>query len=143
MLFSEGTGQQVVSTETAQTVGKVKHFVVDPVRRQVVALTLKKTDHGDTLRWTDLTAFGADAVTVTSADKITEMPEDVAHLATKDRRLLGRRVLTVEGDEIGSVDDVEFDPATGAVINLIVKDAQIPGVRLVGAGTYAVVVTVD
>ena len=66
MRFSEAVGRQVVSTSTAQTVGRVDEFVVDSRRRAVVALSLRRTEGGDTLLWTDIVAFGADAVTVAS-----------------------------------------------------------------------------
>ena len=64
MRFSEAKGHKVVSTDSAETVGKVAGFVVDPRSASVVALSLKKTgDHGTTLPWTGITAFGPDAVT--------------------------------------------------------------------------------
>ena len=43
------------------------------------------------------------------------------------------------GDEIGTVDDVEFDPETGEVTSLILASGDIAGTRLVGIGSYAVV----
>lgn len=61
MLFSEGDGRKIVSTATAETVGRVKGFVVDPATRSVLALQVKKGESGDTLRWSEVIAFGADA----------------------------------------------------------------------------------
>jgi len=140
MRFSEALGRQVVSTSTAETVGVVDEFVVDPRRRAVVALSLKKTDGGDTLLWTDIAAFGSDAVTVTSADKIVAAAPAIIALSGKDHRLVGRRVLTSSGDDIGTVDDVEFDADTGAITSLLLAAGDVAGARLVGVGSYAVVV---
>jgi sporulation protein YlmC with PRC-barrel domain len=141
MRFSEASGHKIVSTATAENVGKLDAFVVDPVTRSVVALTLKKTADGDTLPWGDIVGFGADAVTVADAAKIVEAPADLAELTGKDHHLLGKRLLSSGGDELGKVKDVDFDPATGTVTSIITKEHEVPGSALVGVGSYAVVVT--
>lgn len=143
MRFSAASGRQVVSTSTAATVGKVDEFVVDPRRRAVIAMLLKKTGSGEVLRWTDLTAFGEDAVTVPGADKIGDADPEITSLSGKDHRMLGKRVLSTLGDELGSVADVEFDPETGVITALVLGDGSIEGVRLVGVGSYAVVVQAE
>jgi uncharacterized protein YrrD len=141
MRFSEAKGRKVVSSSTASTVGKVSRFVVDPATRAVVAVELRKTQDGDVLRWSDITAFGADAVTVTDADMIGDGGERVKALSGKSHRVLGKRVLTSTGDELGKVDDVDFDPASGALTAILVdKGPEVPAGRLLGVGSYAVVV---
>jgi len=140
MRLSETLGRQVVSTASAATVGSIHELVIDPQTAAVVAMILKKTDDGDTLRWSDIVAFGADAVTVTGADKLTSTPPEIADLHRKTHRIMGKRVLTSAGDELGTVADVEFDPDTGGVTALVLGDGRVAGGRLVGAGSYAVVV---
>jgi sporulation protein YlmC with PRC-barrel domain len=140
MRFSEASGRQVVSTSSAETVGRVDEFIVDARRRAIVALSLKRTDGGDTLLWTDIVAFGADAVTVTAADKIVDAAPAIVALSGKDHRLVGKRVLTADGDDIGTVDDVEFDADTGTITSLLLATGDVAGDRLVGVGSYAVVV---
>ena len=140
MRFSEAVGRQVVSTSTADTVGRVDEFIVDPRRRAVVALSLKRTDSGDTLLWTDIVAFGSDAVTVSSADKVVDAAPAIIALSGKEHRLIGKRVLTAGGDDIGTVDDIEFDADTGAITSLLLAAGDVAGARLVGVGSYAVVV---
>ena len=140
MRFSEAVGRQVVSTSTAQTVGRVDEFVVDSRRRAVVALSLRRTEGGDTLLWTDIVAFGADAVTVASADKSVEAAPAIVALSGKEHRLIGKRVLTAGGDDIGTVDDIEFDADTGTITSLLLAAGDVAGARLLGVGSYAVVV---
>lgn len=141
MRFSDARGRKVVSTSTADTVGKIDELLVDPASRSVLALVLKKTDDGDTLRWSAITAFGEDAVTVGSAEAITAPDEQVAALTGKDHAVLGKRVLTTAGAELGKVDDVEFDHESGAIETLLLHgDDTVAGSRLVGVGSYAVVV---
>ncbi len=147
MRFSEAEGHKVVSTSTAETVGRVKRLVVDPSSRRVVALDLKKTRDAKGLAWGDIAAFGADAVTVTEEDKLAEHSEEVSQLARKELRILGKRVLSADGDELGAVRDVDFDPATGKVTSILLEDAtgpsEVAGSKLVGIGSYAVVVSAD
>lgn len=140
MRFSEAAGRKVVSTATAQTVGKVDGFVVDPKERAVVALSLKKTDDGDTVMWSDIVGFGSDAVTVKDADVIGEASRRVDTLSGKDHDLLGKRILSAVGDEIGKVTDVDFNPESGKLTTLIATAGEIGGERLIGVGSYAVVV---
>ncbi|MEO6701002.1 MAG: PRC-barrel domain-containing protein [Jatrophihabitantaceae bacterium] len=140
MLFSQASGRKVVSTSTAETVGQIADFVIDPQSHSLVALTVKKTGHGDTLLWTQITAFGADAVTVPGADAIIDANDAVAALAGKDRRLLGKQVLNTAGEDLGPVEDVDFDPATGRLVALSLVTGAIAGDRLIGIGSYAAVV---
>lgn len=141
--FSAAKGRKVVSTSTAATVGQVHAFVVDPQADAVIALRLRKTSGGDALKWSDITGFGEDAVTVAQAELIAEAGAAVATRSEKAHRVLGKRVLTVAGDELGEVDDVEFDPTTGAVTALVLDDGELARGRLVGVGSYAVVVAVE
>ncbi|GAB2919246.1 hypothetical protein GCM10027047_16010 [Rhodococcus aerolatus] len=142
-LFSDAKGRKVVSTSTADTVGKISEFVVDPSSRSVVAVLCKKTEDGDTLRWSDITAFGDDAVTVANAGVIGSPDETVGALTGKDHHVLGKRVLTSRGADLGKVKDVEFDHESGAIENLVLDDQSIGGARLLGVGSYAVVVRAE
>ena len=143
MLLTDATGRKVVSTSTAETVGEIADFVIDPQSHTVVAVTLKKASSGDIVLWSDLTALGADAATVTGAEVITGANDAVAALSGKDRRLLGKRVLDTLGQELGSITDVEFDPDTGVVTALVLAGGNIAGSRLVGIGSYAAIVHAD
>ena len=140
MLFTQAAGRKVVSISTAETVGRVADFVIDPQSRSVVAVTLNKTDGGDTVLWTKITAFGADAVTVAGAEMIIDANEVVAALSGKDRRLLGKRVLSTFGQDLGPITDVDFDPDTGAVTALVLATGDVAGDRLIGIGSYAAIV---
>ncbi len=140
MLITEATGRKVVSTSTAETVGQISDFVIDPQSHTVVAVTLKRADRGDTVLWSDISAFGADAVTVTGAETITEANDAVAALSGNGRRLLGKRVLNTIGEDLGPVTDVDFDPRTGAVTAIVLANGDVAGDRLIGIGSYAAIV---
>ncbi len=140
MRFSEAKGRKIVSTSDAETVGEVHEFLVDPAVGSVVAMQVKRARAGDTLRWSGITAFGDDAVTVSGGEKISDVEDDIAALLGKDHRLIGKRVLSTGGDELGQVRDVEFDHGSGAITALVLDSGGAIGNTLVGVGSYAVVV---
>ncbi|MCW2497994.1 PRC-barrel domain-containing protein [Jatrophihabitans sp.] len=141
MRLSEAVGRSVVGTANAATVGRIDEFVIDPASRTIVALHLKKTESGDTLPWGDIAAFGPDAVTLHDPAAIVAASSEVEALSGKSHRLLGKRVLLTTGDEAGVVDDVEFDPESGLITTLVLSGGEVAGERLLGIGSYAVVIS--
>lgn len=141
MLFTEAHGRKVVSTGTADTIGHLRSFVVDPAARAVVAITLrtKTAVSGTVLPWAAITGFGADAITAAGDHLLIEPDERLIALDSKAHTILGKQVLTTAGDRIGAVSDVDFDPATGA-ISALLAGQSIDGQRLIGVGSYAVIV---
>ncbi|MEJ7651181.1 MAG: PRC-barrel domain-containing protein [Nakamurella sp.] len=140
-LFSEAAGRQVVSTGNAATVGKIKTFIVDPTSQRVVGLRLSKTPNaGTVLPWPSIHSFGADAVTIADEDLIVEPDPQLAALDVKQHSIIGKQVLTTEGRKVGSVVDVDFDPADGRVVSLVLGDHSIDGTTFIGVGSYAVIV---
>lgn len=141
MRFSEAHRHKVVSTSSAVTIGRVDGFVVDPRTARVVALRLKKTPgDAELLRWSDLTAFGRDAVTVPGPEALVTADAELTTLADKHHDVLGKRVLTDTGVSVGTVQDVEFDLTDGTVRTLLTDVDEIPGTAMTGLGTYALMV---
>jgi sporulation protein YlmC with PRC-barrel domain len=71
---------------------------------------------------------------------LSDSTPEITGLVGKDHQLLGKRVLSTGGDDLGKVADTEFDPDTGAVTALVLTSGEIAGTHLVGVGSYAVVV---
>lgn len=140
MRFSETSGRKVLDTASATTVAKVSALLVDPAERRVVAVKVKRKGDQDVLRWSALTSFGPDAVTVEGERVFTSSDAQLDALSGKAGALVGKRVLTDAGDEAGTVQDVEFDPADGTVTALLTSEGDVEGSRLRGVGSYAVVV---
>jgi uncharacterized protein YrrD len=143
MLFSRARKRNVVNTTTATRVARVDSFVVLPGPARVALLRLGKVSGAGTLlAWEDLQGFGPDAVTV-ATDAVIRPARDAWERRAEDNDLeiMGKRVLTERGMELGPVTDVDFDPETGAVTSLITKTETIAGRRLIGLGGYAVVVS--
>ena len=144
MLFSQARKREVVNTATATRVARVNGFVVLPGPARVALLRLAKVSGvGTLLAWDDVQGFGPDAVTV-ATDAVIHPARDALEQRAEDGDLeiLGKRVLTERGMQLGTITDVDFDPETGAVTMLITKTETITGERLIGLGGYAVVVSV-
>jgi uncharacterized protein YrrD len=142
MLFSQARKHEVVSTATATRVARVDGFVVRAGPPRVALLRLGKVGGAGTLlAWDDVQGFGPDAVTIADEAAIRP-PVDVLEqrAESKELEILGKRVLTEHGTELGTVTDVDFDPETGAITALITTSEAIAGDRLIGLGGYAVVV---
>lgn len=141
MRFSEAHGHKVVSTASAETVGRIDSFVVDAPARQVLGLALKKAKGaGDTLPWASIAAFGTDAVTVADDAAVVSPEGRLKDLQDKRFSVEGKRVLTQAGVELGVVKDVDFDPTDGTVRALLTDREEVAGSRLVDVGSYAVIV---
>jgi uncharacterized protein YrrD len=143
MLFSQARKHNVVNTATATRVARVEGFVVLPGPARVALLRLGKVSGAGTLlAWEDVQGFGPDAVTV-ATDAVIRPARDAVEQRAEDNDLeiMGKRVLTERGMQLGPVTDVDFDPETGAVISLLTKTETIDGQRLIGLGGYAVVVS--
>ncbi len=141
MLFTELTGRKIVSTDNASTVGVVADYLVDPQVPAVVALTVAKNPgQGSVLPWSNMTAVGSDAVTVPTAGAIITPDEHLAKLSGARHALPGKRVLTTAGEELGTVRNVEFDHASGRLDALVLESGRIDPARLLGVGSYAVIV---
>lgn len=143
MRLREAYGRKVVSTDDAEAVGRLDGFVIDPEQRCVVGLRLAKVG-GDRpfVSWTDLQAFGTDAVTVPSAAVLRAASGQAEErAASKELQPIGKLVLGDLGTALGKVEDVEFDEGSGSLVDFDLGEAgTVASDRLLGLGSYALVV---
>jgi len=136
------TGRKVISRADASDLGVVGHLLVDAAGRRIAAIVIGRGKKARLIDWPQVSGFGPDAVMVSDGGAV-RTPVDDRERAAAAVEMVGRRVLTEHGTELGTLDDVTFDPATGAVEMLHVGDRQIPAGSLLGGGPYAVVVDAD
>lgn len=141
MTTFRGTRQMpVIATESADEIGAVEHYAVRDGRIRSIHVRGGKR-HALLLDWADV-SFGNDAVMVEREDDLHEARDEFEHRAAAGELvMLDKRVLRDDGDELGTVSDVEFDPEEGTIIAVHVGDRTIAGRELRGVGDYAVVVT--
>lgn len=135
-------GHPVVATANAEQLGQTSGIAVDPSRARIVALHVGGSKGSARfVPWERVASFGPDAVMVQDPTSVRETSGPFEQrVADGDGDLLGKRMLTEGGDEVGAVDDVEFDPADGRIESLLVAGEAVTAERLVGIGGYAVVV---
>ena len=132
-------GRKVISRADARDLGVVGHLLVDAAERRVAAIVIGRGRKAQLIDWSQVTGFGPDAVMVTD-DGAVRAPVDDRERAAVAVEMVGRRLLTEHGTELGMLDDVTFDAATGTVEMLRTGDREIPAGSLLGNGPYAVVV---
>lgn len=139
MLLSQVLGHPVISAEDARPAGEVAGLRIDPRTCRISELYLRDAKSGsDSVPWTDVRGVGPDAVIIDTGAAATEPDRSGSH-SRAHKRLLGKRVLTEFGEDIGTLTEVTFDPDTGMVGDLYIGHEQVPGSRLVGLGPYALV----
>jgi sporulation protein YlmC with PRC-barrel domain len=139
--WSDVKGRKVVAIDSATTVGKLSDLVLDPGQRRIAALVLSKTSgKAHVLPWPDISAFGDDAVTIANEGVIVTPDERLARLADKTHSAHGKQVLSTEGVVLGEVKDLDFEPDSGTITTLILKDGEVTADHLIAVGSYAVIV---
>ncbi len=136
-------GQAVIALDSAEEIGKVKHFVVAPDASRIERLHIdgrkKKALFAE---WADLESFGADRVMVSKADDPSEASTDRDVEAAKGNvDLIGARVLDTAGFEHGTVTDATFDADSGEIVAIGTSEGmEIASAAVHSLGSYALVV---
>lgn len=138
-------GRKVMDRGRAEQIGKVSGVVVETSGGDVRIASLRLSGAGDEHEfadWDHVTGSGEDAVVVDGVDNLhpprTPLEE---RLKGGDAELLGKRLLSDHGNEMGKVDDVDFDGTSGRIEHLVARNDRIEGSRLRSIGPYAVIVT--
>ncbi len=138
--FKAAIGRKVVSSASAEELGKIARLVVDVDTKKVTALVLGKGRKARIVAWEALSGFGPDAIMVNHESGLREATDEMDHRAVDGAlELIGKRALTELGNEIGTIDDVEFDPVDGTLEVLLVGKQKHPATTLLGNGSYAAV----
>ncbi|MEU0202950.1 MULTISPECIES: PRC-barrel domain-containing protein [unclassified Streptomyces] len=134
MLFSQARGLPVLTLTEAEEIGVVRSLTVDAASGVVTHVRVRgRHSRKETvLAWGALHAIGPDAVLVRSTAAPAEVPPH--------HELAGLRILAETGDELGTVQDVAFEPETGRVETVVSARGEVPADRLLGLGDYALVV---
>ncbi len=138
MRWKPAKGRKAVNTSSGENLGTLSGFVADPDTSHLVALVI-----GDqVIAWADAGGIGKDAVTI--ADQaMLRPPESSLEKAAVDGSgdPVGKRVITEDGQDIGVVADIDFDAESGAIRELVLGDDEVSGSRLLGIGSFAVMVS--
>lgn len=145
MRLSEADGRAVLSRESAERVGELKHVVVDAATRRITALHVSgRKKKAEMIDWDEIVGFGSDGIVVTGEARLRS-PGDERERAVVGGALDldGRLVLDDAGVSPGVLTDVLFDEASGEITAIVCADEEIAGVRLRAVGPYCVIVRAE
>jgi uncharacterized protein YrrD len=122
-------GQPAVSLDSAERTGKVTGIIVDG--DHVVAVGVDKT----VVPASAVPTFDGDALTYNEGGSQTADPDRLVNP-------VGRRVLTIAGELLGVIEDLEISPDGRIERLLLERDQALDGARLRAIGSYAAIMDV-
>ena len=139
--FKRSAGRKVVSRSSAKELGAVSHLLVDAQQVRIAAIVIGRGNKAQLAEWAQVSGFGPDAVMVVDDGALRPPADDRERAAAEGKlELVGKRVLSERGNELGELDDVTFDADTGALEELLIGDRRVQATRsLLGCGSYAAV----
>ena len=142
--FNAADKRTVVAGDSADNIGKIRGFIIDPGANRVEAVHISgRGKHADIVEWGRL-RFGGDAVIVDSEDAVERVDEEREVLAVKGKLAIrGSRVLDTAGFELGTVEDVSFDSDTGQLMTVRTTTGEVDAARLCSLGSYGPVVDAE
>ncbi|MDP8904842.1 MAG: PRC-barrel domain-containing protein [Chloroflexota bacterium] len=119
-------GQSIVSFAEGRVVDTVKDLLISETNDSIVALLVDEGGLLSSSRVVPLEAvdsFGRDAVVIRDAQAVTTASADpeVKAILNRKEQLLGKRVLTDQGDAMGSISDMYFDEKNGQILGFEVS----------------------
>jgi len=140
--FNSVAGRSMVAADTAVDLGHIRGFILDDCARRVDALHIDGHGRGaHVVHWAAISSFGADAVMVrTAADILPATGDREVGTVNGGLAAIGKRVLTTEGFAAGTVEDVQFDPMTGLITEIVTDQGIVDVKRLRSIGSYAAVI---
>ena len=115
-------GLPVIELMEGKSLGRVHSLVINPTTRTVVALevgerSLLKTKT-ELVPFTMIRSIGGDAVTLQSHDAVQQAEEQPELAALMEKKLIGTRAVTVDGTLAGTVEELAFNEADGAMTEI-------------------------
>jgi uncharacterized protein YrrD len=113
-------GRPVVTRDTGEKVGELRDLVIDRSGNRVLGIVLDEKGlfgSGKVIAWPAVRAVGLDSVIIDSKSSIVktdELPE-IQDILEQGYVLIGSRVQTTGGRVLGEIENVFFNPETGAV----------------------------
>lgn len=114
-------GKDILSLEDGSRLQNVTDLITDPAGQRLVALVVDEGGLMSSARVVPIeavSAFGKDAVVIQGAGAVIATSENDAlrAIVDDDEKILGKKVFTTNGEDLGSVADIYFDETTGAVV---------------------------
>lgn len=148
-------GKKVLSRLDGQRIDSVRDIVISKDHARIVALILDEGglfSPATAVGFENVVSFGKDAVVITDSKQVVRVDHFPAVKEIMDDRdsLVGKKVFTESGDQMGKIEDVYFDESTGNLTALEISgklvatarnsSAQLTMSDLVSIGPDAVII---
>jgi uncharacterized protein YrrD len=116
----DAAGLLVITRDSGEKVGKVEDLVLDAQGSRVLGILVDEAGwfkQAKVVPWSAFHTIGLDTVIIdneASAKKASEVPE-MSEVLEGGNVLVGARVTTTDGRDLGKIEDFYFDPETGVV----------------------------
>lgn len=110
-------GRPILAQDSGRYLGEVREVVVDLANTSVLGVVVLRGRWFQTvwfLPFEDIASCGDGALLVESEDALIAR-SDYDQRASADGRLVGKRILDATGRDVGTLDDIFFDPRTRQV----------------------------
>lgn len=118
-------GLPVIDVENGFRLGSVEDLIVNASRSEVEGVVLRTGTFkkGSVIYLKNVHSFGLAALMVKNASSAKPLPgcEELLKRHGKEGSLVGKKIITVEGEELGEVEDFSFNGVTGKILFLSVS----------------------
>jgi sporulation protein YlmC with PRC-barrel domain len=140
--LSQLVGQRVLSRRDGGFIGSIRKMLLDPSRGAISRAALEAPIGGTLmLEWSAVVEVGSDAVMIASDGALGRPAGERDELLLGGRLdLIGKTVLTDEGDSLGELEDVDLDELSGRVVRLHLPGQVVTPGRFVALGPDALII---
>lgn len=128
---SKSIGRNVISRASAESPGAITRLIIDPGRRYVSSIVIGNGKTAVLAEWDDLSGSCSDAVVVNGESGLPPLMTD------QDEAAAGKLAWGSDGNRLGNVSDVEFDPESAAPQWLVIGNQRVESNRLLGPRSCA------
>lgn len=124
--YSEVVGLPVICVDTGKKVGLVKDIIFCPGSKEIKAFIIERSSYEIKRKLVlpeDVLNIGHDAVIINSASNLKNLKDMEKKGDLRDKgEVLGLRVYTVNGEDLGVVKDILFDCDSGLIEGVEISD---------------------
>lgn len=133
MRVGEVKNEQVVSVAGAEKLGTVDDIFIDPARQTVLGLRVKRggmLSKAEAVLLSDVQSIGLDAVTLPDASRMNaESKFSEFGNSIMAGNIIGSRMLTEHGHEVGTISDLDIDFEAGSITTYFLSGSFLDRLR--------------
>ena len=142
-------GLPLLSVDEAKELGQIREILIDPSEAKVKYLMImddKWYFGAKIVSFDRILSIGQDAITVRKVEDLQMLPEvqDAIELAERDIKIVGARVFTEKGENMGMVLEYYINPDDGKIVRYELEGVNGPIImdnpEIISFGTKALVV---